>query len=237
MGHPKRPSIIDAKITAEYVVCGVCLTKNRVVSHRKVLRPVCGRCGYPLPDPFGAQLGIRPFGEWISRYRRALAIIAGVLLLGLIVWLASGREEYPSSLSGLRTQPPDTALINHHGTAVYAVAVIVRRENLADTDDEQVGLPPGTLPSWKESPSDGAYRLETPNTATSTKSESVVILIDVCGGRAQEYFQAGSGHEGELPGVFIFSHLQQMKDDSLNPSVGPHVVEQIYLDTGLDPRG
>jgi ribosomal protein S27AE len=234
VGHPKRPSIIDAKITAEYVVCGVCLTKNRVVSHRKVLRPVCGRCGYPLPDPFGAQVGIRPFGEWIARYRRALAIIAGVLLLGLIVWLASGREEYPSSLSGLRTQPPDTALINHHGAPVYAVAVVIGRETSADGDDEQVGLPPGTLPSWPELQSASLYGI---GTSSPTTPESLVILIDVCGGRAQEYFQAGSGHEGELPGVFVFSYLQQMKDDSLNPLVGPHVVEQIYLNTGLDPRG
>lgn len=237
MAHPKRPSIIDAKITAEYVVCGVCLTKNRVVSHRKVLRPVCGRCGYPLPDPFGAQLGIHPFGEWIARYRRALAIIAGLLLLGLIAWLASGRKEYPSSLPPPEMQPPDATLIDHHGAAVYAVTVVIRRESLADIDDEQVGFPSGTLPSGKESPSNDAYGLEMPNTATSTKSESVIIIINVCGGRAQEHFQPGGGHDGELPGVFVFSYLRQMKDDSLNPLVGPHVVEQIYLNTGLDPRG
>ena len=40
MGHPKRPATIDARITEEYVICGICLTKNRVVFHKKVLRPV-----------------------------------------------------------------------------------------------------------------------------------------------------------------------------------------------------
>ncbi len=38
-------------------------------------------------------------------------------------------------------------------------------------------------------------------------------------------------------GYFVSSYLQQMRDDPLDPLVGPHVVEQIHLSTGLDPRG
>jgi hypothetical protein len=64
----------------------------------------------------------------------------------------------------------------------------------------------------------------------------VVIVIDVCAGRTEEHFQAGDGRDGELPGVFVSSYLQQMRDDPLDPLVGPHVVEQIHLNTGLDPR-
>ncbi|MGO9245942.1 MAG: hypothetical protein ACLPT4_10685 [Verrucomicrobiia bacterium] len=236
MGHPKRPGIIDAKIAEEYVVCGICLTKNRVVSHRKAVRPVCGRCGYPLPDPFGAQPGIRLLREWITRYRRALAAITGLLLVGLSVWLASEKKEYPSSLlSGPRTEQSDAALINRPGAPVYAVTVVVRRETSTDSDDPD-DLPPGSLPTRKESQADGLYGLGTPNTETWTKLESVVIVIDVCAGHAEEDFPAGGGHDGGPSGVFVSSYLQQMKDDPLNPWVGPHVVERIHINTGLDPR-
>jgi hypothetical protein len=127
--------------------------------------------------------------------------------------------------------------MNHHGAPVYAVAVVIRRETSADGDDEQIGLPPGSLPSWPELQSDSLHGMGASNRESPTMPESLVILIDVCEGRAQEYLQAGGGHDGELPGVFVFSHLQQMKDDSLNPLVGSHVVEQIYLNTGLDPLG
>ncbi len=236
MGHPKRPGIIDAKIAEEYVICGICLTKNRVVSHRKAVRPVCGRCGYPLPDPFGAQPGIRSLGEWIARYRRALAAITGLLLVGLYVWLASEKKEHPSSLSGPRTEQSDATLIYHHGAPVYAVTVVVRRETSADTDDEQVEFPPGSLPTRKGSQSDGLYGLGTPNAETWAKSESVVIVIDVCAGHAEEDSPSGGGHDGGPSGVFVSSYLQQMKDDPLNPLVGPHVVERIHINTGLDPR-
>ncbi len=236
MGHPKRPGIIDAKITEEYVICGICLTKNRVVSHRKVLRPVCGRCGYPLPDPFGAQPGIRWFGEWIARYRRALAAITGLLLVGLLVWLARGKEERSSALPGQQAQQPVVALIDHHGAPVYAVAVVVRRETSTDTDDEQVDFPPGPLPSRKESQSDGLYELGTSNVETWAKSGSVVVVIDVCAGSAEEHLPDGGGHDGELSGVSVSSYLQQMKDDPLNPLVSPHVVERIHINTGPDLR-
>ncbi len=236
MGHPKRPGIIDAKITEEYVVCGICLTKNRVVSHRKGLRPVCGRCGYPLPDPFGAQPGIRWLGEWIARYRHALAAITGLLLVGLFVWLAHGKEERSSTLPGQQAQQPIVAVIDHRGAPVYAVAVVVRRETSTDTDDEQVDLPPGSLPSRKESQSDGPVGLRIPNAETWAKSGSVVIVIDVCAGSAEEHLPAGGGHDGELSGVFVSSYLQPMKDDPLNLLVGPHVVERIHINTGPDPR-
>lgn len=237
MRHPKRPGIIDAKIAEEYVVCGICLTNNRIVSHRKAVRPVCGRCGYPLPDPFRAQPGIRSFAEWIARYRRALVTIMGLLLVGLFAWLTSGKEERSSALPRQQAQQPVVALIDHRRAPAYAVAVVVRREAPTDTDDEQVDFPPGSLPSSRtESQSVGLYGLGTPNTETRTKSESVVIVIDVCAGRTEEHFQAGDGRDGELPGVFVSSYLQQMRDDPLDPLVGPHVVEQIHLNTGLDPR-
>jgi hypothetical protein len=152
------------------------------------------------------------------------------------VWLVRGKEEHPSPLSGPRTEQSDATLINHPGAPVYAVAVVVRRETSTDTDDDQVDFPPGSLPSRKESQSVGLYGLGTPNAETWAKSESVVIVIDICGGRVSEHFPAGGGHDGELSGVFVSSYLQQMKDDPLNPLVGPHVVERIHINTGLDPR-
>jgi ribosomal protein S27AE len=240
VGHPKRPGIIDAKITAEYVTCGVCLTKNRIASHKKTLRPVCGRCGYPLPDPFGAQPRIRSlaeWGEWIIQYRRAFAAITGSLLVMLFVWLVGVREGPFSSLPTPAPQQSHTARIDYPEAPVYAVAVVVHRDTSTDTDDERDDLPPRSLPSPKESPSDGLYGLEVPKGQTWTKSESVVIVIDVCGGRAQEHFQAGSDHPGDLPGVLVSSSLQQMNGDPSDPLVSPHLVEQIYIQTAPDPRG
>jgi hypothetical protein len=234
VGHPKRPGIIDARITAEYVICGVCLTKNRIVSHQQALRPVCGRCGYPLPDPFEAQSGIRSLGEWMARYRYALAAITGLLLIGLFVWLASGKEERSTSLSGPRTQLPDAARINDREAPVSVVALVVRGEAATGTDDEQGDLLPGSRLSQNGSPSNGLYGPGTPTKENWMKSESVVIVIDVCAGRARERFQAGSGHDGDLPGVFVSSRLQQTQGDPLDLLASPHVVEQIHINTGLD---
>jgi len=236
VGHSRQPVIIDTKITEEYVICGVCLTRNRVVSHKKTLRPVCGRCGYPLPDPFEAQSTNRSFGRRIAQDSRALAAIAGLLLAGLFVWLATGKEERWSLSSDPRTQPPGTTLMHHRGETVDAVALIVRRESTKD-NDEREDLPPRSLPLRDESQLDGRYGLGTPNTEALMRSESVVIVIDVCAGRAHGYWQAGGSRDGELPSVSVLSELQPMKGDPLSPLVGPHVVEQIYIDTAPGPRG
>lgn len=229
MRHPKRQAIIDARITAEYVICGVCLTKNRVVSHQKTVRPVCGRCGYPLPDPFGARPPIRSLGEWMTRYRRALAGVTGLVLVGLLAWLVGGKRERSTSISGSRTQPTDAA-------RVYAVSVVLRPLAPAGTDDEQDDLPPGSLPSRMESQSDGLYGRGTPTAETWTRSASVVLIMDVCADRASDRFQDGGGHDGALPGVLVLSHLQQMNGDPLDSAAGPHVVEQIHIDTAARPE-
>jgi len=237
VGHPKRPAIIDAKITEEYVICGVCLTKNRIVSHTKVLRPVCGRCGYPLPDPFGVQSRTQLFHEWIAQHRPALAAIAGLLAIGLLVWLARGREERSSLLSGPPTHQPGATPVDYQGAPIYAVAFVVHREASTDIDDERDDLPPRSLPSRTEWQADGLYDSGSPTVGTGVKSESVVIVIDVCAGRALAHFPASGGHDGEWPGVLVSSYLQPMKGDPSNLPVSPHVVERIYINTGLDPRG
>lgn len=237
MRHPKQPGIIDARSTEEYVVCGVCMTKNRVVSHRKAVRPVCGRCGYPLPDPFGVQSKIRPLGEWISRYRRALAAATGLLLVGMVVWLAGRTDEHALALSGPRTQQLDETPIGRRGAPGYAVAVVVRRETATDTDDERDDLLSKPLPTREESHSDGWHGPDIPNMELPAGPESVVIVANVCAGEVEEDFLGEGGHDGELPCVRVLSYLQQMNGDSLNPLVSPHVVEQIYIDTGPGPRG
>jgi hypothetical protein len=237
VGHPKQPVVIDAKITEEYVICGVCLTRNRVVSHRRALRPVCGRCGYPLPNPFGSQPGVRVFIEWISRYRRALATFSAVLFAGLLVWLASGKEDHSPSLPGLRTEPPEANAIDDRRTPADAVAVVVRRETSTTTDDERGDLPVRAFPSLAESQSSSSYRLGTLPAETESRSESVVIMIDVCKVRGPENSSPSDDHDGELPGVSVLSHLKPVTTDHLNPLVSPHVVEQIHIDTGGDFGG
>lgn len=237
MGLPKQPGIIDAKITEEYVICGVCLTKNRIVSHKKVVRPVCGRCGYPLPDPFGAQGGVDSFGEWITRYRRVLAVVAGLLLIGLLLWLVSGREEHSFLLSGQRREESGRTLADHSEAAVYAVVVVVRREASINTDEERAELAPQSLPSRTDWQPDGLYGLRTPNADAGTESGSVIIAIDVPAGRVREHIDADNGYNGELPAVFVLSRLQPMTGDLLNLLVVPRVIEQIHIDAGLDWRG
>jgi hypothetical protein len=64
---------------------------------RKAVRPVCGRCGYPLPDPFGAQPGIRCSLNGLPGIVALLPTIMGLLLVGLFVWLARGKEERSSA--------------------------------------------------------------------------------------------------------------------------------------------
>ena len=237
MGHPKRPTIINARITEEYVICGVCLTKNRIVSHNKVFRPLCGRCGYPLPDPFGVQSRSRLLREWIARHRPALAAITGLLVVGLLMWVASGKRGHSSALSGRPTQDPVSTLLDHRGVPVHTVAVVVRQETSTDTNDKSNELPPRLLPSEAGWQSDGRYGLGTPNMETWGKSESVVIVIDVCAGRAEADFPASGGHDGAWSGVLISSHLEQVKGNPLNLLVGPQVVERIYINTGLGLSG
>jgi hypothetical protein len=125
--------------------------------------------------------------------------------------------------------------MDHRRETVDGVAFIVRRECTKE-NDERDDLPPRSLPLREESQLDGLYGLETPNTEALTRSESVVIVIDVCAGRAHEYLQASGGRDGELPSLSVLSELQQMKGDALSPLVSPHVVEQIYIDTALGPR-
>jgi len=236
VGHPRQPVIIDATITEEYVICSDCQTKNRVVSHKKALRPICGRCGHPLPDPFGAQPRIRSLGKQITRHSRALAAIAGLLLVGLFVWLVTGNQERGSLLSGPQTHPPDIALADHHGEPMDAVAFVVRRERAAD-NDERGDVPAKSLSLLEGPQVDIPYGAGTPHPEILTGSESVVIVIDVCASRAQAYTPAGGGRDGELPSVSVVSELRPMKGDPLNAVASPNVVEQIHIHTVPGPVG
>ncbi len=127
MRRPNQPVIVDAKITEEYVICGACLTRNRVVSHKKALRPVCGCCGHSLPDPFGAQPRIHSFGKRITRNGRFLAAIAGLLLLGLFAWLVREKNaERWSVASAPSASGPGTTSTEYRGEPVDAISFTVR---------------------------------------------------------------------------------------------------------------
>lgn len=153
------------------------------------------------------------------------------------MWHARGKEDHSRSLSELRTEPRDANAIDDRGTPAHAVALVVRRETPTTSDDERGDLPSGSLPSAADSQSNGLYGLGITPAETESKPESVVIVIDVRKVRAAGYFASGDGHDGELPGVLVLSHLKPMTADHLNPLVGPHVVEQIHIDTGRDFGG
>ncbi|HVM59553.1 MAG TPA: hypothetical protein VMV72_01695 [Verrucomicrobiae bacterium] len=126
MARTKRPVMINATVTEEYVVCGVCLTKNRVVSHAKAFRPRCGHCGYPLPDPFAAQPGIRAWWEWVRRHRLA-AVTAGFLVTGLLVWAATRSDSDNSgAVPEFKMEPVPAARGNEHGAPIDTISVVIR---------------------------------------------------------------------------------------------------------------
>jgi hypothetical protein len=207
--------MIDARITSEYVVCGVCLTKNRIVAHKRVLRPVCGRCGYPLPDPFGAQPRFHLFGEWITRHRRTVVATIGLLVLGSLLWVVHGTDERSLSSSNPQTSLPDVTLSDDHGAPVDAVAVVVQPDSSLDGRSERDDLLLRSPPPQADGQSNAVNDSGTPNAGSSTMSGSVVIMVDVSTRSATGHIEAGSSPDRDPSGV----------------------VEQIHISDGQDPNG
>ncbi|HTS19455.1 MAG TPA: hypothetical protein VMP11_17900 [Verrucomicrobiae bacterium] len=222
MARTKRPVIVDATVTEEYVVCSVCLTRNRVRGHATALRPLCGRCGYPLPDPFSSQPRRRSPWEWLRRHR-ALGIGLGVLFAAAFARVVTLYEDDSGPVSEFSPKPARAERSTELGPPRDAITIVIRPVTSTFFADQPDHRPAQLAAIRMESPSDDR-----------PEEESVVIVVDLSANNDAVHSSSDSDDGSELSVVSVVSRLQKRADDDDTPTDMPSVVERIRLNNGKD---
>jgi hypothetical protein len=186
-GSPKRHSPSEWLVPGGILICRKCGQMNRVSSHSRKLRPICGKCHTPLSESMLAL---------VNRFthRFAPACIGGCVILGLIVLAAVGNNSRPRSSA---PSPSSYRPVITPQTQPSRVLSANLAEPQKDWHPElNRRLPNGTL--IRGGNLDGSGKLEINN---GLSLDAVAKLIDPQTDQCAAYFYISAG------AVYTLSHI------------------------------